>query len=38
MLPRLDLKPLITVYPLRDALQAFEAHKQGKAVKVLLQP
>ncbi len=38
MLPRLDVKPLITVYPLQDALQAFEVHKQGKAVKVLLQP
>jgi (R,R)-butanediol dehydrogenase/meso-butanediol dehydrogenase/diacetyl reductase/L-iditol 2-dehydrogenase len=38
MLPRLDLKPLITVYPLQDALRAFEVHKQGKVVKILLQP
>ena len=37
MLPKLDLKPLITVYPLQDAIKAFEAHKTGKEVKVLLK-
>jgi (R,R)-butanediol dehydrogenase/meso-butanediol dehydrogenase/diacetyl reductase/L-iditol 2-dehydrogenase len=38
MLPKLDLKPLITVYPLEEAAKAFEAHKMGKAVKIMLQP
>jgi threonine dehydrogenase-like Zn-dependent dehydrogenase len=38
MLPKLDLRPLITVYPLQDALRAFEAHKTGKVVKILLKP
>ena len=38
MLPKLDLKPLITIYPLQDAIRAFEAHKTGKKVKVMLQP
>jgi (R,R)-butanediol dehydrogenase/meso-butanediol dehydrogenase/diacetyl reductase/L-iditol 2-dehydrogenase len=37
MLPKLDLKPLITVYPFKDAIKAFEAHNQGKAVKIMLQ-
>jgi len=27
MLPKLNLKPLITVYPLADVLQAFAAQK-----------
>jgi len=38
MLPKLDLKPLITVYPLTEAIKAFEAHKIGKDVKIMLQP
>ena len=38
MLPKLNLKPLITVYPLKDVVKAFEAHKAGKGVKVMLQP
>jgi (R,R)-butanediol dehydrogenase/meso-butanediol dehydrogenase/diacetyl reductase/L-iditol 2-dehydrogenase len=37
MLPKLDLKPLITVYPLADVLQAFAAQKAGKNVKILLK-
>ena len=37
ILPKLDLKPLITVYPLEDALKAFEAHKKGKDIKILLK-
>ena len=37
MLPKLDIKPLITVYPFKDAIKAFEAHHQGKAVKIMLQ-
>ena len=38
MLPNLDLKPLITVYPLREVVKALEAHKKGKGVKIMLQP
>jgi threonine dehydrogenase-like Zn-dependent dehydrogenase len=38
MLPKLELKPLISVYPLQEAIRAFEAHKTGKEVKVMLQP
>ena len=38
MLPELDLKPLITVYPLGEVVKAFEAHKMGKDVKIMLQP
>jgi len=38
MLPKLNLKPLITVYPLKDVVKAFEAHKKGKDVKIMLQP
>jgi hypothetical protein len=29
ILPKLDVKPLITVYPLADVLQAFAAQKTG---------
>jgi threonine dehydrogenase-like Zn-dependent dehydrogenase len=38
MLPKLDIKPIMTIYPLQDALKAFEAHKIGKNVKILLKP
>jgi (R,R)-butanediol dehydrogenase/meso-butanediol dehydrogenase/diacetyl reductase/L-iditol 2-dehydrogenase len=38
MLSTLNLKPLMTVFPLKDALKAFETHKTGKDVKILLQP
>ena len=38
MLPKLELKSLITVYPLQDAIKAFEAHKKGKGIKIMLQP
>jgi 2-desacetyl-2-hydroxyethyl bacteriochlorophyllide A dehydrogenase len=38
MLPKLDLKPLITVYPLKEAVKAFADYKKGKGVKILLQP
>ena len=38
MLPKLDLKPLITVYALEEVVKAFEAHKMGKDVKIMLQP
>jgi len=34
MLAKLDLKPLTTVFPITDALKAFEAHKAGKDVKI----
>jgi len=38
MLPKLNLKPMITVYPLADVVKAFEAHKKGKDIKILLKP
>ena len=38
MLPKLDLKPLITVYPLKEAVKAFADYKKGKGIKILLQP
>jgi threonine dehydrogenase-like Zn-dependent dehydrogenase len=38
MLPKLDLKPLITVYPLQEVVKAFEAQKMGKGIKIMLQP
>jgi 2-desacetyl-2-hydroxyethyl bacteriochlorophyllide A dehydrogenase len=38
MLPKLDLKPLITVFPLQEAVKAFEAHKKGRDIKIMLQP
>ena len=37
MLPRLDLSPLISVYPIDDVVQAFADHKAGKAIKVMLK-
>jgi (R,R)-butanediol dehydrogenase/meso-butanediol dehydrogenase/diacetyl reductase/L-iditol 2-dehydrogenase len=37
MLPKLDLKPLITIYPLPDVIQAFAAQKAGKNVKIMLK-
>jgi threonine dehydrogenase-like Zn-dependent dehydrogenase len=37
MLPKFDLKPLITIYPFKDAIKAFEAHQKGKDVKIMLQ-
>jgi (R,R)-butanediol dehydrogenase / meso-butanediol dehydrogenase / diacetyl reductase len=38
ILPKLDLKPMITIFPLDEAVEAFEEHKKGKAVKILLKP
>jgi len=38
MLPKLNLKPLITVYPLKEVVKAFEFHKMGKGIKIMLQP
>ncbi len=39
MLPKLKLRPLITgVFNLRDINKAFALHKEGKAVKILVQP
>jgi threonine dehydrogenase-like Zn-dependent dehydrogenase len=29
---------VITVFPLDDAVKAFEAHKKGKDIKILLKP
>ena len=39
MLPKLELKSLITdIVPLKDIQHAFELHKAGKSIKVLIQP
>jgi Zn-dependent alcohol dehydrogenase len=38
ILPKLNLKPLITVYPMKEVVKAFEAHKAGKGIKIMLQP
>ena len=37
LLPKLNLKPLIKIYPLSDVVKAFEDHQAGKAIKILLQ-
>jgi (R,R)-butanediol dehydrogenase/meso-butanediol dehydrogenase/diacetyl reductase/L-iditol 2-dehydrogenase len=37
MLPKLDLQPLIKIFPLRDVIPAFEAQKTGKNVKIMLK-
>ena len=37
MLPKLDLKPLITVYPLTEAIKAFEAQNAGKNAKIMFK-
>lgn len=38
MLPKLNLKPLITVYNLGDAAKAFADQKAGKGIKSMLHP
>jgi (R,R)-butanediol dehydrogenase/meso-butanediol dehydrogenase/diacetyl reductase len=39
MLPKLELKSLITdIVPLKDIQKAFELHKKGKSIKILIQP
>jgi (R,R)-butanediol dehydrogenase/meso-butanediol dehydrogenase/diacetyl reductase/L-iditol 2-dehydrogenase len=38
MLSKLNLKPLITVYPLKDVVKAFADLKAGKGIKIMLQP
>jgi 2-desacetyl-2-hydroxyethyl bacteriochlorophyllide A dehydrogenase len=38
IMPKLDLKQLITVYPLKDAVKAFKDYKMGKGIKIMLQP
>lgn len=39
LLSKLELKPLIThIMPLDDIREAFEIHKQGKSVKILIKP
>lgn len=39
MLPRLQLEPLITdIVPLADIHKAFDIHKKGQAIKVLIKP
>jgi L-iditol 2-dehydrogenase len=38
MLPKLNLKPLVSIYNLADAAQAFSDLKKGKGLKALLHP
>jgi (R,R)-butanediol dehydrogenase/meso-butanediol dehydrogenase/diacetyl reductase/L-iditol 2-dehydrogenase len=39
LLSKLELKPLITdIVPLKDIMRAFELHKKGKSIKILVQP
>jgi (R,R)-butanediol dehydrogenase/meso-butanediol dehydrogenase/diacetyl reductase/L-iditol 2-dehydrogenase len=38
ILPKLNLKPMITVYPLQDVIKAFKDYKKGHGIKILLQP
>jgi 2-desacetyl-2-hydroxyethyl bacteriochlorophyllide A dehydrogenase len=39
MLPKLELQSLITdIVPLKDIQHAFELHKAGKSIKILIQP
>jgi (R,R)-butanediol dehydrogenase/meso-butanediol dehydrogenase/diacetyl reductase len=39
LLPKLEIKPLITdIVPLKDIKKAFELHKTGKSIKILIQP
>jgi (R,R)-butanediol dehydrogenase/meso-butanediol dehydrogenase/diacetyl reductase/L-iditol 2-dehydrogenase len=37
MLPKLDLQPLLKIFPLQDVIPAFEAQKTGKNVKIMLK-
>jgi L-iditol 2-dehydrogenase len=39
LLSKLELKPLITdIVPLKDIKKAFELHKAGKSIKILIKP
>jgi 2-desacetyl-2-hydroxyethyl bacteriochlorophyllide A dehydrogenase len=39
LLPKLELKSLITdIVPLKDIQKAFELHKAGKSIKILIKP
>jgi len=39
LLPKLELRPLIThIIPLNDIKQAFDLYKEGKSVKILIEP
>jgi (R,R)-butanediol dehydrogenase/meso-butanediol dehydrogenase/diacetyl reductase len=39
LLPKLELKSLITdIVPLKDIQKAFELHKKGKSIKILIKP
>jgi 2-desacetyl-2-hydroxyethyl bacteriochlorophyllide A dehydrogenase len=39
LLPKLELQPLITdIVPLKDIQKAFELHKKGSSIKILIQP
>jgi threonine dehydrogenase-like Zn-dependent dehydrogenase len=38
MLPKMNLRPLIKTFPMKECVRAFEAHKNGEGIKILLQP
>jgi len=39
LLPKLDLEPIITdIIPLKDIGKAFDLHKTGKSIKILIKP
>ncbi len=39
LLPKLEIKSLITdIVPLKDIKKAFELHKKGKSIKILIKP
>jgi 2-desacetyl-2-hydroxyethyl bacteriochlorophyllide A dehydrogenase len=38
LLPKLDLKPLISIMPLEDINQAFKLLLEGKGIKILIKP
>jgi 2-desacetyl-2-hydroxyethyl bacteriochlorophyllide A dehydrogenase len=38
MLPKMNLKPMIKIFPMKDVKQAFEAHRKGEGIKILLKP
>ena len=39
LLSKLELEPIITdIIPLQDITKAFEIHKKGKSIKILIKP
>jgi len=38
MLPKMNLKPMIKIFPMKEVNRAFEAHRKGEGIKILLKP